>query len=89
MKHTWCCRKMIKLNGVEPTLTSHLIAEITCFPHRGSLSSFTGIDMRAKYGRLDNPVYRFIDERGSEGKSYYNMTTGTNKFLHIYYRHNI
>ncbi len=34
----------------------------------------------------DDPVYRFLDKKRSEGKPYYvYMTAGTNKFLRIYY----
>ncbi len=34
----------------------------------------------------DDPVYRFLNKKLSEGKSYYvYMTAGANKFLHIYY----
>ncbi len=34
----------------------------------------------------DNPVYRFLDKKRSQGKPYYvYMTAGANKFLRIYY----
>lgn len=34
----------------------------------------------------DDPVYRFLDKKRSEGKPYYvYMTAGANKFLRIYY----
>lgn len=35
---------------------------------------------------VDDPVYRFLDKKRSEGKPYYvYMTAGANKFLRIYY----
>lgn len=34
----------------------------------------------------DDPVYRFMDKKRTEGKPYYvYMTAGANKFLRIYY----
>ena len=34
----------------------------------------------------DDPVYKFLDKKRSEGKPYYvYMTAGANKFLRIYY----
>ena len=34
----------------------------------------------------DDPVYRFLDKKRSQGKPYYvYMTAGANKFLRIYY----
>ena len=34
----------------------------------------------------DDPVYRFLDKKRSEGKPYHvYMTAGANKFLRIYY----
>ena len=36
--------------------------------------------------RSDEPVFQFIDRKRSEGKHYYNyMTSGSAKFLRIYY----
>ena len=35
---------------------------------------------------IDNPVYRFMDKKRSQGKPYHvYMTAGANKFLRIYY----
>ena len=35
---------------------------------------------------IDDPVYRFLDKKRSEGKPYHvYMTAGANKFLRIYY----
>lgn len=47
-------------------------------------TSFQVMDVLIKIMTQDDPVYKFIDKKRSQGKPYY-MTTGANKFLRIYY----
>jgi hypothetical protein len=44
------------------------------------------MDSLLKTAPIDDPVYRFLDKKRSEGKPYkVYMTAGANKFLRIYY----
>ena len=47
---------------------------------------FQIVDGILKRSPEDDPVYRFMDKKRSEGKQYFvYMTAGANKFLRIYY----
>lgn len=47
---------------------------------------FQVMDILIKTMPLDDPVYKFLDKKRSQGKPYYvYMTAGANKFLRIYY----
>jgi transposase len=47
---------------------------------------FVVMTVLLKNAPLDDPIYRFLDKKRSEGKPYYvYMTAGANKFLRIYY----
>lgn len=47
---------------------------------------FQVMDVLIKTMPADDPVYRFLDKKRSQGKPYYvYMTAGANKFLRIYY----
>jgi transposase len=47
---------------------------------------FQVVSIYLKKSPLDEPVYRFLDKKRSEGKPYYvYMTAAANKFLRIYY----
>ena len=47
---------------------------------------FQIMDCLVRTKPYDDPVYRFIDKKRSEGKPYFvYMTAGANKFLRIYY----
>jgi len=49
-------------------------------------SLFQVMDCTLKRSPEDNPIYRFLDRKRSEGKHYYNyMTAGSAKFLRIYF----
>ena len=113
---------VMAMRGVGDSLGPQLMAEIgdvTRFAHRGSITSFAGVDPGAdqsgtheaksvhtsksgppelrkalflvmdcllKTMPQDDPVYRFMDKKRSEGKPYLvYMTAGANKFLRIYY----
>ena len=113
---------VMAMRGVGDSLGPQLMAEIgdvTRFAHRGSITSFAGVDPGANQSGTheaksvrtsksgspelrkalflvmdcllktkphDDPVYRFLDKKRSEGKPYLvYMTAGANKFLRIYY----
>lgn len=113
---------VMAMRGVGDSLGPQLMAEIgdvTRFAHRGSITSFAGVDPGANQSGTheaksvrtsksgspelrkalflvmdcllktmpqDDPVYRFMDKKRSEGKPYLvYMTAGANKFLRIYY----
>lgn len=47
---------------------------------------FQVMDCLLKHSPVDDPIYRFLDKKRSEGKHYYcYMTAGSAKFLRIYY----
>jgi len=113
---------VMAMRGVGDSLGPQLMAEIgdvTRFAHRGSITSFAGVDPGAnqsgtheaksvrtfksgppelrkalllvmdcllKTAPADDPVFRFMDKKRTEGKPYLiYMTAGANKFLRIYY----
>ena len=60
----------------------------TALPKAGRLrrALFLVMDCLLKTMPQDDPVYRFMDKKRSEGKPYLvYMTAGANKFLRIYY----
>lgn len=57
-----------------------------CGPARLRKALFLVMNAILQNGDCDDPVYRFMDKKRSEGKEYLvYMTAGANKFLRIYY----
>ena len=57
-----------------------------CGPSRLRKTLFLIMSSLLQTKPIDDPVYRFLDKKRSEGKPYHvYMTAGANKFLRIYY----